>query len=119
MTDREPNRDVARVVEKYPDKLIGFAVHSPQRETGRLRGMLVEEVKWIGLKGVKSDGHPTRELLNGVGARCLNIMYYPDINQCADLVRRSYTMALAGPLRNLGERFNAGPIGFNRLRRRR
>ena len=28
------NKEVARLCEKHPEKLIGFAVHSPQREKG-------------------------------------------------------------------------------------
>lgn len=60
----EKNKEIARLCEKNPGKLIGFAVHSPQRETGRLAALLTGEVQVLGLKGVKSDGHPTRELLD-------------------------------------------------------
>jgi len=74
----EPNRKVADLCQKHPDQLIGFAVHSPQRETGRLRPMLLEEVKAMGLKGVKSDGHPTRELLDVVAELKIPVMYTPD-----------------------------------------
>jgi hypothetical protein len=94
---KEPNREVARVVERYPDRLMGFAVHSPQRETGRLRDMLVEEVNHMGLKGVKSDGHPTRELLDIVAELGVPIIYYPDTIGCANLVEVYYTMALMYP----------------------
>ena len=65
-TYREANRQIARLCEKYPRKLMGFAAHSPQRESGSLRQMLTEEVKSMGLRGVRSDGHPTRELLDAV-----------------------------------------------------
>jgi hypothetical protein len=74
----EKNREVAKLCEKYPGKLIGVAVHSPQRETGRLRSMLLEEVRSMGLKGVKSDGHPTRELLDVVAELKIPVMYYPE-----------------------------------------
>ncbi len=74
-----PNRKVAEWCGKYPDKLIGFAVHNPQRETGRLRPALIEEVKALGLKGVRSDGHPTRELLDVVVGRRRRIEYSGDI----------------------------------------
>ena len=40
-TYTQANKLVARICEKHADKLIGFAAHSPQREAGRLRGMLV------------------------------------------------------------------------------
>lgn len=73
----EKNREVAKLCEKHPDKLIGFAVHSPQRETGRLRETLVEEVRSMGLKGVKSEGHPTRELMDVVAELKIPVIYYP------------------------------------------
>lgn len=73
-----PNKQVARLCAKNPEKLIGLAVHSPQRETGHLRRMLVEEVKSMGLKGVRSDGHPTRELLDVVAELNIPVIYYPD-----------------------------------------
>jgi predicted TIM-barrel fold metal-dependent hydrolase len=76
-TYADKNRQIADLCEKHPDKLIGFAVHSPQRETGRLREMLLEEVRSMGLKGVKSDGHPTRELLDVVAELRIPIMYCP------------------------------------------
>ena len=77
-TYAEKNREVAKLCEKYPGKLLGFAVHSPQRETGRLRPMLLEEVRSMGLKAVKSDGHPTRELLDVVAELKIPVMYYPE-----------------------------------------
>ena len=74
---REKNREIGRICEKYPEKFIGFAAHNPQAETGALRQMLIEEVKTVGLKGVRSDGHPTRELLDTVAELNIPVMYYP------------------------------------------
>jgi predicted TIM-barrel fold metal-dependent hydrolase len=62
---------------KAPDKLIGFAVHDPQREAGRLRPKLIEEVKSMGLKGARSDEHPTRELFDVVAELNIPVLYYP------------------------------------------
>lgn len=73
----EANKRIARLCEKHGKKLIGFAAHSPQREAGRLRQMLVEEVKSLGLRGVRSDGHPTRELLDAALELGIPVMYYP------------------------------------------
>lgn len=89
----EANTEVARLCQKYPDKLIGFAVHSPQRETGRLKAMLTEEVRSRGLKGLKSDGHPTREILDVVAELGIPVIYYPVPNPCSELVRMYHLMA--------------------------
>ena len=91
------NAEVARLCEKYPDKLIGFAVHSPQRETGRLKALLTEEVKSMGLKGLRSDGHPTRELLDVVIELGVPVMYYPVPHPCSELVRMYHFMAITYP----------------------
>jgi predicted TIM-barrel fold metal-dependent hydrolase len=76
-TYTEANKQVARLCEKHAGRLIGFAAHSPQREGGRLRGLLADEVKAMGLRGVRSDGHPTRELLDAALELGVPIMYYP------------------------------------------
>lgn len=73
----EQNREVARLCEKYPKKFIGFAAHNPQAETGTLRKVLFEEVRSMGLKGLRTDGHPTREVLDVVAELNVPVMYYP------------------------------------------
>ena len=89
------NRDVARLCAQYPDKLIGFAVHSPQREAGQLRSLLMEEVKSMGLKGIKSDGHPTRELLDTAAELTVPVMYYPKTDSSTGLLTAFHMMASA------------------------
>jgi predicted TIM-barrel fold metal-dependent hydrolase len=96
-TYREANREVARLCEKYPHKLIGFAAHSPQREAGRLRQMLNEEVKSMGLRGVRSDGHPNRELLDAVLEVGIPVVYYPTPGNFTQLGRFYYMPAMAYP----------------------
>lgn len=96
-TYAEANKQVARVCEKHHDKLIGFAAHSPQREVGRLRQMLTEEVKSMGLRGVRSDGHPNRELLDVVLDLGIPVMYYPTPGNFPQLGRFYYMPASAYP----------------------
>ena len=74
---REKNREIAHLCEKYPEKFIGFAAHNPQAEAGTLRQLLIEEVRSMGLKGLRTDGHPTRELLDVVVELGIPVIYYP------------------------------------------
>jgi len=92
-----PNKQVAGCCEKYPDQLIGFAVHNPQRETGQLRRALSAEVKAMGLKGVRSDGHPTRELCDAAAELNIPVIYYPDLNEYPGPARAYYMVATAYP----------------------
>lgn len=73
----EANKHVAALCERRAGSLIGFAAHSPLREAGRLRQMLIEEVKAMGLRAVRSDGHPTRELLDAALELNIPVVYYP------------------------------------------
>lgn len=82
------NRHVARECARHPDRLVGVAVHSPQREEGRLRGLLSAEVRGLGLKAVRSDGHPTRELLDAARELGIPVIYAPE----ARGVAQSYHM---------------------------
>jgi predicted TIM-barrel fold metal-dependent hydrolase len=96
----QANVEVARACEKHPDKLIGFAVHSPQRETGRLKATLTEEVRSMGMKGLKTDGHPTREILDAVAELGIPIIYYPVPDPSSELVRMYHLMAATYPFVN-------------------
>jgi len=71
------NRYIAHICERHPERLIAFAVHSPQREAGRIRQMLTQEVNAMGLRAVRSDGHPTRELLDAAAELRIPVVYYP------------------------------------------
>jgi uncharacterized protein len=75
---KEANRYVADVCARYPEYLIGVAVHSPQREQGRLRALLATEIQSMGLRAVRSDGHPTRELLDTARDLAIPVVYYPE-----------------------------------------
>ena len=91
------NKQVAKVCEKYSERLIGFAVHKPQREAGQLRQLLIAEVKSQGLKGVKSDGHPTRELLDVAAELNVPVIYYPDLQEYPGPAQAYYMIATAYP----------------------
>lgn len=74
----KPNREIAEICGRYPDKLIGFAKHDPQTEAGRIRVMLRHEVETLGLKGLKLHRLPTREVLDTVAELGIPILYHPE-----------------------------------------
>jgi predicted TIM-barrel fold metal-dependent hydrolase len=89
---KEVNRAVARACEAHPDKLIGFAVHNPQQEAGRMAAMIQEEVKSMGLRGIRSDGHPNRELMDAAAALHIPVMYYPRVSPGQTVSRWLHTL---------------------------
>ena len=97
---REINRQVAAACEKNPGKLIGFAAHSPQREAGSIAAILREEVKSMGLRAVRSDGHPTRELMDAAAELRIPVMYYPKIAAGQTISRWVHTVVSAFPAVN-------------------
>jgi predicted TIM-barrel fold metal-dependent hydrolase len=59
------NADVARIVARFPDRLIGFAFVHPERDAGRILGMVKQAVEQWGFRGIKVHGRdamPTREV---------------------------------------------------------
>jgi hypothetical protein len=97
---QEINRQLARACEKRPDKFIGFAAHSPQREAGRVASMLREEVKSMGLRGVRSDGHPNRELMDAAAELRIPVMYYPKVQAGQTISRWLHTLVSTYPMVN-------------------
>jgi predicted TIM-barrel fold metal-dependent hydrolase len=93
----QANRWVASLCEKHAGKLIGFAAHSPQREAGTLARTLTDEVKSMGLRGVRCDGHPTRELLDAALELRIPVMYYPAGNEWLELGHFYHMPAMAYP----------------------
>jgi uncharacterized protein len=66
----EANRQVARIVTKYPERLIGFAFVHATRDAGRIFCMVERARKW-GFRGIKCHGFeamPTRELCEAARA---------------------------------------------------
>ena len=74
----KPNREIARICERYPGKFIGFAKHDPQTEAGRIPAMLREEVRSLGLKGLKLHRLPTRDMLDACAELAIPILYHPE-----------------------------------------
>ena len=92
------NADVARIIARYPDRLIGFAFVHAVRDAGRILDMVRQAVvKWR-FRGIKVHGHdamPTREVCEAARAYRLPILadvagqahvvdmlapQYPDVN---------------------------------------
>jgi uncharacterized protein len=59
------NAEVARIVARHPDRLIGFAFVHCRRDRGRIRQMIRRSVREWGFRGIKvhgTDALPTREV---------------------------------------------------------
>jgi predicted TIM-barrel fold metal-dependent hydrolase len=59
------NADVARIIARYPDRLIGFAFVHAVRDAGNIFEMVGHAVRQWGFRGIKVHGHdamPNREL---------------------------------------------------------
>jgi predicted TIM-barrel fold metal-dependent hydrolase len=86
------NRFIADACEKYPDKLIGIAAHSPYREEGKIAKLLTTEVRSMGLKAVRSEGHPSRELLDTVRELGVPLIYAPVLEPMQGPARMFYML---------------------------
>src|SRR5436190_16555475 len=78
------NEEIASYVRKWPSKFIGFAKHDPTTEGGRIRDMLMHEVRDLGLKGLKLHVVPTEEMLVTAEELRIPILVHPP--RVADLV---------------------------------
>jgi predicted TIM-barrel fold metal-dependent hydrolase len=100
-TYEKANREIADLVAKYPDRFIGFAKHDPISEAGKIQRMLIQEVRAMGLKGLKLHQLPTREVLDSVAELKIPILFHPpkvsDFHQIAALYPEiSFIMAHLG-----------------------
>jgi predicted TIM-barrel fold metal-dependent hydrolase len=95
---QEANAQLARIVARYPTRLIGFAFIHPSRDTGRIREMVARAVTKYRFRGIKihgTDAMPTREvceaarkfrlpmLVDVAGKTHVTEMFagqYPDVN---------------------------------------
>jgi uncharacterized protein len=67
----EANRQVARIVARYPDRLIGFAFVHARRDTGRIFHMVQRAATQWRFRGIKVHGYdamPTREVCEAARA---------------------------------------------------
>jgi predicted TIM-barrel fold metal-dependent hydrolase len=76
-TYKEANEEIASYVRRWPDKLIGFAKHDSKTEAGRIRKMLVHEVRELGLRGLKLHGVPTKEMTETAAELRIPILFHP------------------------------------------
>ena len=92
------NREVARMVAARPDKFYGFAFVHPERDRGRIAGLVGEAVQRYGFLGIKVHRHDariTREICDVARHFALPVLYdvmgevsvaellaieYPDVN---------------------------------------
>lgn len=82
----EANRQVARIIRRYPGRLIGFAFVHATRDAGRIFRMVERARRW-GFRGIKSHGFeamPTRELCEA--ARAFRMPLLADVAGRAEVV---------------------------------
>jgi predicted TIM-barrel fold metal-dependent hydrolase len=87
----EANRQVARIVARYPHRLIGFAFVHATRDAGRILCMVDRARKW-GFRGIKLHGFeamPTREVCEAARAFGMPIL--------ADVVGRAEVVDMIAP----------------------
>ena len=81
------NAEVARIVARYPGRLIGFAFVHSRRDAGRIFDMVNRAVAGYGFRGIKVHGHdamPTREVCET--ARAFNLPLLVDVIDQASVV---------------------------------
>jgi predicted TIM-barrel fold metal-dependent hydrolase len=94
----EANVEVARIVARHPDRLVGFAFVHARRDAGDIFAMVRGAVRRWGFRGIKVHGHdalPTREVCDTTRALRLPMLVdvfgqahvvdllasqYPDVN---------------------------------------
>jgi predicted TIM-barrel fold metal-dependent hydrolase len=92
------NMQIARLVARYPDRLIGFAFVHPARDAGNIFNMVARAVTRWKFRGIKVHGHeamPTREVCETARAFGVPLLFdvagqayliemlapsYPDVN---------------------------------------
>ena len=80
------NAEVARIVARNPQRLIGFGFIHPKRDKGRVLEMVRQAARW-GFRGLKVHGHeasPTREVCDA--ARAFRMPLLVDVAGRAHLV---------------------------------
>jgi uncharacterized protein len=81
------NAQVARIVARYPERLIGFAFVHATRDAGRIFQMVEHAVRKWSFRGIKVHGHeamPTREVCEVAAAFRLPLLV--DITSRAEVV---------------------------------
>jgi len=89
-TYERPNVEIAEIVRHYSGRFIGYAKHDPVHEKGRIRAMLLHEVRDLGLRGLKLHTAPTAEVLDTVTELQIPIIWHPRQVSMFDEVARAY-----------------------------
>jgi predicted TIM-barrel fold metal-dependent hydrolase len=83
----QANRELARIISRFPDRLIGFAFVHARRDAGRISQMVKHAVTRWGFRGIKVHGFeamPTREVCET--ARDLHIPILVDVVSRPEIV---------------------------------
>ena len=86
------NTQVARIVSRYPERLIGFAFIHARRDSGRIKEMVREAVTRWGFCGIKVhgvDAMPTREVCEAARAYRLPLLI--------DVVGKAHVVDMLAP----------------------
>lgn len=81
------NAELARIIARYPKRLIGFAFVHARRDAGRIFQMVEQAVKRWGFRGIKLHGFeamPTREVCEA--ARALGVPVLADVVNRTEVV---------------------------------
>jgi predicted TIM-barrel fold metal-dependent hydrolase len=88
----EANAQVARIVSRYPERLIGFAFVHAARDAGRIHRMVGRAAGEWNFRGIKVHGHdamPTREICEVARAFRIPVL--------ADVVGQPYVVDMLAP----------------------
>jgi predicted TIM-barrel fold metal-dependent hydrolase len=88
----QANAQLARIVARYPSRLIGFAFVHAARDAGRIFGMVERAVTRWGFRGIKVHGHEamaTREVCEAVRAFRLPLLF--------DVAGQAYVVDMLAP----------------------
>jgi hypothetical protein len=86
------NAQLARIVARYPSRLIGFAFVHATRDAGRIFGMVQRSVTRWGFRGIKVHGHEamaTREVCETAQAFRLPVLF--------DVAGQAYVIDMLAP----------------------
>ena len=88
----EANAQVAQIVARYPNRLLGFAFVHAARDAGRIRSMVGRAVTEWHFRGIKVHGHdamPTREICEAAREFRIPVL--------ADVVGQTYVVDMLAP----------------------
>jgi len=86
------NKELAGIVARHPQKLIGFAFVHAKRDAGRIRSMIRRAVREWGFRGIKvhgTDSMPTREVCEAAREHRIPIL--------VDVTGRPYVLHMLAP----------------------